>query len=294
MKFRRISLFGLMFLLPIFMFAQTGTIKIFTELSPVNVYLDEELKGIDVRVLDSVQIGSHYVKVTKDDVIVYGELVSVAQGAVTTILLKNDKEVQAKILDSKFKEQEEYKLKKIEILMSTNYSTETKEKSISTHYPGYYVANTATTTSSNAQTTAYTDWFVVQGGVNRISEVQFATLTNNTDALKQYQLDKDNIDRIVKTRGTLVTVCAIIALGFIIPAMVLISKDNDAGIGLAIPGVIFAFPILSPHNEEKNIRAQYKWKNHYMSCETALKNAQIYNLELKKKLGLPENYEPSK
>lgn len=290
----KILFVGFLFLFPIYMFAQTGTIKIFTELSPVKVFLDEELKGIDVRVLDSVQIGSHYLKVTKDDVIVYGELVTVAQGAVTTILLKNDKEVQAKILDAKFKEQEEYKLQKIEILMSTNYSTETKEKSVSTHYPGYYVANTATLTSSNAQTTAYTDWFVVQGGVNRISEVQFATLTNNTDALKQYQLDKDNLDRIVKNKSTAVTVCAIIALGFIIPSIILMSNDNDAGIGLAIPGLIFAYPILSPHNEEKNIRAQYKWKTHYMSCETALKNAQIYNQELKKKLGLPENYEPTK
>jgi hypothetical protein len=278
---------------PIICLSQIGTIKIFTELSPVKVYLDEEFKGVDVKVLDSVQIGSHYVKVTKDEVIIYGELVNVSPGAVTTILIKNDKEVQTKVLDAKFKEQEEYKLKRIEILLSTNYSTETSGKSVSTYYPGYYVGTVSTNTASNSQTTAYTDWFIVQGGANRISDVEFAKLTNNTNALAKYEADKANLNKEIKTINVATTVTTIMSLGFVTGGFVALKRDNlKGGAAFMVLAAIFLYPISAPHNDEKNIRANYKWQSHYMTAEEALRSAQKYNQELKKKLGLPENYEP--
>lgn len=273
--------------------SQTGTLKVFTEVENPQIYIDEEIQPANVTIFNSITIGSHYLKVKKDDVIIYGELITISENATTTVLIKNDKNVQDKILASKYKEIEEYKLQKVDVLMSTNYISQSNGKTVSTTYPGYYVATGVSNSSNTTITTAQTDWFVVKGNVNRISDIEFARLVNFTKAIDAYNADVEKLNQKVKSVNIATTVTSIISLGFIIPAIICLNNDNrNGGLGLGILGVVFALPILNPNNEESKIRADYKWQSHYMSCEEALVEAQKYNKELKQRLGLPENYEP--
>ena len=75
---------------------KAGTIKIFSELTGITVYLDENKQGDDVRQINGVPTGSHYLKVLKDGISVFGELVTVTENSVTSILVKNDGKVAEK------------------------------------------------------------------------------------------------------------------------------------------------------------------------------------------------------
>ncbi len=71
--------------------AQTGTVKIFSELKPIDIYLDEKFQGRDIIQLDSVQIGSHYLKVIKDSVSIYTEW---SQHAISSSLAQQKRKVE--------------------------------------------------------------------------------------------------------------------------------------------------------------------------------------------------------
>jgi lipopolysaccharide export LptBFGC system permease protein LptF len=61
---------------------KTGTLKIFSELTGITVYLDENKQGDDIRQINNVPVGSHYLKVLKDGVSIFGELVTVSENNV--------------------------------------------------------------------------------------------------------------------------------------------------------------------------------------------------------------------
>ena len=109
--------------------AQKGTIKIFSEIENVEVFLDEEFIGFDIKTIDSVAIGSHYLKLIKDSIAIYGEVVNVNENAVTTILIKNTKEIQNKLLQDKADIIKQYKEQRLDVLISTRYITETSTES---------------------------------------------------------------------------------------------------------------------------------------------------------------------
>ena len=112
----------ILFLLPVLCYSQKGTIKVFSELKGINVYLDEVFQGADIINIDSVTIGSHYLKVVKDNVIVYSELITVNQNAVTTAFIKDSEEVQNKLKNEKIRIGERMNLRVNRMLLNNTAS----------------------------------------------------------------------------------------------------------------------------------------------------------------------------
>jgi len=277
--------------------AGTGTLKIFSELTGTKVFIDEKMQGDNITQVNDVPIGSHYVKVLYDNVIVYGEVLEIKQGAVTTILVKNSGQVQEKLLNSKVAEQQEYKKNKLDIILSRG--SETTTKGYSTLFPGYYgYWGSSGSTSSTVETT---DWKIIQGGMKEISESTFASLTNNTNLQNAIAKEWKRYNNVVGTT-------AIIGLVTLIPSVLIFvdmvddkptsflfennaaktgmtSKGSDAQVGwfvgCALP-CFFSFAICMKYPEPKG---------HRISVENAANESQRYNKQLKLKLGLPDYFD---
>lgn len=76
--------------------AQNGSIKVYSEIKNLEIYLDEVFRGIDIIVIDSVTAGPHYLKAMTQDAIVFGEIINVQAGISNAVLIKNTEEVQKK------------------------------------------------------------------------------------------------------------------------------------------------------------------------------------------------------
>ncbi len=269
---------------------QTGTLKIFSEFTGVNIYLDENLVGTDVKEMKDVQAGSHYLKVMKDGVSIFSELVTISPGNVTTVLVKNTGQVQEKILDSKTKEQEEYHNSKVDVILSRGMTTQTQ--GYSTLFPGYYsywgVSNSVSTSTET------TDWKIIQGGVKEISEYQLANLANNSDIVKAINAQTKKDNKMTNTG-------AIIFLVSVIPTAVILAdflgskhflhkstpEHPNSEVVIATGGIVgcvfgYAFAMHKPY------------RGHYYNVDNAAKDAQDYNRKLKTKLGLPDSYDMNK
>ena len=164
-------------------------------------------QGEDIRQINGVPAGSHYLKVLKDGVSVFGEIVTITENNVTTVLVKNDGQVEEKILNTKVAEQENYKNNKLDVILSSGSQTVTKGSS--TLFPGYYsywgYSNSVSTTVGT------TDWKIIQGGVKEISESNFASIVENKDLANK-------IDLQVKKESKRTGIAAAIAIPCIILA----------------------------------------------------------------------------
>lgn len=269
-------------LLPVSSFAQKGTVKIFSEVKGTRVFLDEIFKGNDIMTIDSVEIGAHYLKVLKNEVIIFGELITVTKNTITTILIKNDEKLGSKLLATKTDDINKYKNNKLDVILSNG--SETTTKGASTLFPGYY--SYWGYYKSVSTTVATTDWKIIKGGVKEISELDFAIITKNADLQNRinHQLKKD-------------------------------SKRVGTGLALFIPSLIVAVALLAEASKGPNPNYP-EWKTytfagsalfgaigvgmimkkpyhgHYTSVEQAAQDAQQYNKLLKESLVLPANLEP--
>lgn len=263
--------------------AKTGSLKIFSELTGIVVYLDENKQGVDIQQIKDIPVGNHYFKVLLNNVNIYGEVLEIKDGVVTTILIKNTGQVQEKILDSKTAEREEYNNKKLDIILSKGMTTTTK--GYSDLYPGYYgywgLSNSVATSVET------TDWKIIQGGITLIDERTFASLTANANL-------ETSIAKKWKSYNKTIGISAIIA----VPTLILSTwgladtksfpffKQNSEeqatfmaiNIGLATICTWICLKLREPHG-------------HNISIENAAKDAQKYNFDLKEKLGLPKNYD---
>lgn len=103
------------------------------------------------------------------------------------ILIKSAGQVQNKLLESKYQEQQEYKSRKIDILLSKGYQTVGSSTTFSDYYPGYYSIFGTGWTRSSSTTYETNDWKIIQGGVQEISDIQFAYLVNDTQTIEFLQ-----------------------------------------------------------------------------------------------------------
>jgi len=279
--------------------AQKGTIKIFYELKGVSVYLNDEFKGFDVGTLDSVTIGSHYLKVTKDNIIVFGEIVTVSANAVTTILIKKNKDLQEKIIAGKTDELHQYESQRLDVMLSTKYVTETNSKSNSVYYPGFFSTTIGQSKTNSVTTTIpVTDWFITQGGTRKISQREFARITNYQPFFEQAEKIKQDVEKYNKktVRGGLIAAAlglATIAAGiFVVHPKVDWNSENNFNWGAG--GEIMCYTtgglaLIGVASLKKELPY-----DPILSMETIQGQAYIYNQNLKKKLGIPEDYEPTK
>ncbi|MDR3652645.1 MAG: hypothetical protein P4L34_06720 [Paludibacter sp.] len=303
-------------------YAQKGSIKIYSELKGVNVYLDEVFKGTDINSIDSVTAGNHYLKVVKDDVIVFGELVVAKPNETTAILVKETKDIQDKMLAKKYNEQESYRSKKLDVLLDTKYVTETSgntqinEKTKSLYFPGYFSvlggSNTTGNVSTNSTTVTKTEtsWFIIRGN-QKISHDEFAQLTNNTDYFNKAKLYNSEVEKYEqikkqkpkwKVEATPLIIGAVFAAGGYLlydPKVNMFSTNtsdakvlgNAVGGSLMLVGTVAFLTGLFHHERPNNPMPVFISP---ITMDDAIRDSKEYNRKLKIELGLPENYEPQK
>ncbi len=283
-----VFIFVLFNLISISAFTQTGTIKIFSEIKGISIYLDELFQGTDIIELDSVEIGTHYLKIMKDETIIFGELINVVKNSTSSVLIKDDEKYNNKMLSTKIEEQNQYLNNRLEIILSAGSKTFTK--GASTLFPGYYsywgYSNSVSTTVQTS------DWKIIKGGVKEISELDFAHMTKNAELQNRINLQ-------LRKEAKRTTIAAIIAIPCIITAGILLAdmagskpflhKDGTipdweayvAAGSIAIGTVSYLTVMKKPYS------------GHYTNVEQAAKEAQQYNLKLKESLGLPADFEPN-
>ena len=291
----KMSLILFLFLFPVLSYSQKGTIKIFSELKDINVYLDEVFQGAEIITIDSVTIGSHYLKVVKDNVIVFGELITVNEKAVTTILVKDSEQVQNKLKNEKLKKEKEllesksdaikqYNEQHLDILVNTRYVTETNTASQSKYYPGYYSYSGKTESTTVSETKAYTDWFITQG-TKQISHETFALIIGEQQIIDNILAQNKIIKRkkvIHNTLGTPILISSFVGLGYFIVALTSSSPwllPATWYVGGFMAGMMIL--VTQPH-----------YNTISYSSDEAKEKIYIYNQNLKKALELPANYEP--
>lgn len=281
----------LLMILSLSLFSQTktGTLKIFSELSGISVYLDDNKQGVDVKEVNGVPVGSHYLKVLLGTVSVYGDLVEIKEGQTTTVLIKNTGQVQEKIMEGKVAERQEYNNSKVEVVFSTNAVSQTTGRS--TMYPGYYgyygYSNTNTVTSQVA------DFKIIKGGVKEIGDVSLASLAGNQSVLQRNAADNLKMTKMSNWGGGLFV--GGLLIGGTIIADMLVKKPflHPAGTdpGNFEIGAFVACVLAGTGGYYMIMNADKVVPDHYYNVDGANKDAQTYNRKLKEKLGLPESYD---
>lgn len=269
---------------------KTGTLNIFSELAECSVYLNERAQGTDVKTISNIPIGDHYLKVMKDGVSIFGELVTIKEGQVTTVLVKNDGLVSEKIMEGKVKEREEYQAKKVDILFTSNSVSQTK--GTSTYFPGYYsywgFSNSVTNTTQIA------DFKVVQGGISEIGDIQLAQLAKNQAIINNYTRINASIAKQTSI-GAIVFLGSLLIGTPILIDMMSTKKPFLHPVGTTAPdwevGVVTGAIVTGTISYVIVMGADKKRPKHYYRVQDAAADAQKYNKQLKQDLGLPESYD---
>lgn len=274
--------------------AQKGSIKIYSEIKGIEVYLDEEFKGIDVITVDSVSTGSHYLKVIAQNAVIYGEIININAGLSTAVLIKNTAEVQGKITAAKQSKQDEllagktvelaqYKSQRLGVKTSTRYVTETSTTG-QTKYNSYY-HTTAGSSNSVSETKEINEWCLTQGDVP-IADITFAEIIKDQQKINDVLAYNASIKGKRTTRSLLGTVFFIGGLvagtNFII-TMVNESRFAAGSFIIYLAGFTTGLMFLIEQPQFRTVS---------YDINEAREKAALYNYNLKKSLGLPENYEP--
>jgi hypothetical protein len=267
----------------------TGTLNIFSEFTGTTVYIDDIKQGDDIKVVNGIPAGNHYLKVIKDGVGIFGELIAINPGQTTTILIKNDGQVAEKIMESKSKEREEYQAKKIDVIFTSNSVSTTQGSS--TLFPGFY--GYYGYSSSVTNTSQISDFKIIQGGVKEIGDLGLANLVGNQNVINTYARINKSVNRSLNV-GLGMFLGGLLIGG---PVLVDILVDKpflhpdgttapDWEIGVATAGIVsctIGYAIV--------MGADKKYPRHYYSVDEAAKDAQEHNRKLKETLGLPESYD---
>ncbi|MCU0460237.1 MAG: PEGA domain-containing protein [Bacteroidales bacterium] len=266
-----------------------GTLNIFSEFTGTTIYLDDIKQGEDVKSVNGIPAGNHYLKVMKDGVGIFGELIAINPGQTTSVLIKNDGQVAEKIMESKSQEREEYQSKKVDVIFTTNSVSTTQ--GASTLFPGFY--GYYGYSSSVTNTSQISDFKIIQGGVKEIGDLGLANLAGNQNVLNRYASISKSVNKHVSIGvgmflgglliGGPVLVDILVDKPFLHPDG---TKAPDWEIGVATAGIVsctIGYAI--------TMGADKKYPRHYYSVDAAAKDAQEYNRKLKEKLGLPESYD---
>ncbi len=276
----------------------TGSVNIFSEFTGISVYLNENKQGTDIKTINAVPAGNHYLKIMKDGVSIFAELITVTAGQTTTVLVKNDGQVAEKIMEGKVKEREEYQAKKIDVLFSTNSVSTTAGSS--TLFPGYYGYYGYSKSVTNTQQVA--DFKIIQGGVKEIFDTQLATSVSNKKILDLYAADNVRYDQTVTTGNIMAIVGAIPFLVFTVdmvikkPFLHPAQTDPDASTFATIPAWEWTGYIVSGLVTWAGFKISEQpssnfIKHHYYKVDEAAQDAKKHNDKLKETLGLPESYD---
>lgn len=267
----------------------TGTLNIFSEFTGTTIYIDENKQGDDIKTVNGIPAGNHYLKIMKDGVGIFGELIAINPGQTTTVLVKNNGQVTEKILESKSKEREEYQANKIDVIYSSNSVSTTQ--GASTLFPGYY--GWYGYSSSVTNTSQISDFKIIQGGVKEISDIGLANMVENQQVINRYATINRSVTRQMNVGlgmflgglfiGGPVLIDMLVEKPFLHPDG---TTAPDWEIGVATAGIVsgtIGYALV--------MGADKKYPRHYYNVDEAAQDAQEHNRKLKEKLGLPESYD---
>ena len=273
----------------------TGTVNIFSEFTGISIYLNEHKQGDDIKTINNVTAGNHYLKVMKDGVSIFAELITVNPGQTTTVLVKNSEQVAEKIMEAKTPERQNYQNNKIDVLLTSNAVSTTVKKS--NYYPGfygYYGYN-----KSNTSTVNVSDFKIIKGGVAEISDIDLATLARNQNILSRNIRDitrqkrQVNIGSIGFLGSMAIGIPIIVDIfhkstpdrpgGFLHPNTSVTPNWEFAVLGTCIVTGIISYALVINSGKHK--------PRHYYTPSGANTDAQTVNHKLKLKLGLSESYD---
>ena len=268
---------------------KVGALMIFSEFTGTSIYLNENKQGDDIKTINDIPIGNHYLKVIKDDVTILAELITINDGQTTTVLVKNTPHVQQKMLGSKAKEIQEYKMKKLDVILSQRYVTQTQGTSNSLYFPGYYIATGTTVNNTVSTSTAISDWKIIQGGNKEISDLQFANLVGDENVKTAYAKAWKAYENQVNT-GAIMFLAGLVPTGIFL-ADILVDKPF-LGMNSDLEVVLTTISIVDCALGYGITMSAKEPSGHFTTVDTASRQAYEYNQALKKKLGLPETFEP--
>ncbi len=256
----KLNITFIILLFSIFCFSQTGSVKIFSEIEDIEIYFDDVLQGSNIKKIDSVSVGSHYLKVLKNGVIIFGELLEVKNDLTSTILIKKSEEMKKKYFEGKSEEMKKYKKEKLNILITA------------------------------------IDWHISQGE-EFISEEVFAELTNNNelkDKIKEKNEKNNNAykswKRMSNIKGSIgLTTClsSLIVTGVVFTDLLFPFLPNDIRNISPITGTAGIVMGIASYVLLTSIPADYLHETaNCLSLEEAKKGANEYNEKLKKNLNL--------
>jgi len=269
--------------------AGTGTLNIFSEFTGITVFIDDKKQGDDIRVINAIPAGNHYLKIIKDGVSIFGELIAINPGQTTTILVKNDGQVAEKIMESKSKEREEDQAKKVGVIFATNSVSTTQGGS--TLFPGFY--GYYGYSSSVTNTSQVSDFKVIQGGVKEIGDLGLAKLAENQAVLNNYARINSSVTKQINIGTGIFLGSLLIGLPVLID--MLVDKPFLHPVGTTAPdweiGVATGAIVAGTISYTLVMGADKKYPKHYYRVDDAAKDAQAFNRKLKEQLGLPESYD---
>lgn len=250
---------------------QTGELKIYSENQGVSIYVDNELKGTDSVSINSINAGTHYIKALKGDTVVYSNVVDVAQGKTSTVLIKILAETADKASDNLYAQKLEYKNKKIEVLIKSSLISESSSVGSGTAWGGYSSVSGIGWGTSQSSLKEVSDWIIVKGGLEKLSEVGFLETVNDEKAAT-VKNDLSNEYLAYNLYGWL-------AIG---------------GFALAVVqgGSPVAGTIICLYGWGSAYTSYKAWDGHHITPTYAAEKADNYNLKVKKELKLPVDYEP--
>lgn len=263
---------GIILLLSVMLFsinlsAQTGDLKIFSEIKGIDIYLDDVFQGTDKILMEKIPAGTHYLKITKSNVVLFSEIIEIRDSQTASILLKDSKEIQQKItaavneeINSTMKKEiEQYNASKLSLVTLTNSS-------------------------------GFTEFFVSKGGI-KLSDAQFASLVGDASTLQKISRAK---------RGAAIMTCIgvpFIVVGAVIYVMAIVKGVQDQPLfpGMSTdPGQVVLNILLGavPLGTGIGLTVSGNSYPRPYSMETAQKLIIEYNAGVKKSLGLPADFEP--
>jgi hypothetical protein len=265
-----------------------GTLNIFSEFTGITVYIDDNKQGDDVKTVNSIPAGNHYLKIMKDGVSIFGELITINPGQTTSVLVKNEGQVAEKIMESKTQERQEYQAKKVDVIYSPNSVSTTQ--GASTLFPGFY--GYYGYSSSVTNTSQVSDFKIIQGGVKEIGDIGLAELAENQEILNTYARINTSVRR--QTSVGLGMFLGALLIGGPVLVDILVDKPFLHPVGTSAPnweiGVATGGILAGTIGYAIVMGADKKYPKHYYSVDMAAKDAQAFNRKLKEKLGLPESY----
>ncbi len=267
-------------------YAKQGTeLKIFTKIKEtIKIYVDGQFEGLNVIQVKDIDPGNHFVRATENDIVIYDKTVDVPEGQVTTILIEGQEQTGGVTSANLYEHQLEYNNNRLDIIVRSSLVGQTYTYDVRSGWRryGYGELNTISTVRE------VSDWEIVKGGLERVSDVDFLKLVGDQDTLKTVQ-DKKSMET---TWFGIDAALAVIGIG------IAVSEDSDPSggqrygvpqydqgrlVGGALAGYVFGS--FAKHFYDLN-------NSYHISPTYAVEKAYKYNLKLKESLGLPADYEP--